>query len=423
METVLGPPSIATGPELLPKRPMLRPGERVLHDRFSIIAPLVAEAPGAYFAAHDHLTQSEAVLRVLLLHTPISVGSLARLRHDIRYAAASPHPYLIRVLESAATDEMLLLATEPRGVSLRRVLAQQRIELRTALTFAVQIAGGLGFAHLHGAAHGRLTPASIAIVAETARLADLGLGQVAAAFADPWPGDLAARPGYLAPEAAHAAFPTPALDIYHFGALLWEMVCGAAPDVNAATQPAPTEIDLPPALVALMRQCLHPRPDQRPPGMPEIALALKTIKRGMEGKRPGDTLARLQERYATAAESTPPISAEVATNRLPATNAPPPALVDGPTLHLTLPTAPQPTVPQAKAPQPTMPQPSAPPAPHVGLTATATLPVIPLPTRPSRWRRALPLKLALAALILVALIAIFAITSGRLLPFSYAAAP
>ncbi|MBA3826665.1 MAG: hypothetical protein H0X24_22540, partial [Ktedonobacterales bacterium] len=72
-------------------------GETVLHGRFIVVAPLVDEAPGAYFSARDTLTNTEAELRVLLLHSPAETGGLVRLRHDLRRTAASPHPYILRV--------------------------------------------------------------------------------------------------------------------------------------------------------------------------------------------------------------------------------------------------------------------------------------------------------------------------------------
>ncbi len=394
MQAPSGPRAHVTQPTPHAAHTPLRPGETVLHGRFALGAPIVDEAPGAYFSAHDTLTNTEVTLRVLLLHGAVETGGLVRLRHDLRRTAASPHPYILRVLDCDVTAQMLLLATEPRGKSLRQVLATRRLTVPQALTYALHIAGALGFIHTHGVAHGRLTPATVDIHGDSARLTDIGLGQIATAFVDPWPGDMASRQSYLPPEERYEAFPTPATDVYHFGALLWEMLAGAPPPLAPAPLPP---LDAPLALAQCIAHCLHPTAAERPHTMSEIIATLKALKRGLDGKGPNDSLIAA-ERRADAAS--------LATMR-----------VEVPTVLMPRQTAPVPTVDLAFAPEsspdprPTAALPSLPPTP------TRRLPRLRL------GQRSLGTKLLLTVGVLGSLIAGFALANGSLRSISHAAPP
>nr|MBA3827189.1 protein kinase [Ktedonobacterales bacterium] len=278
------------------------------------------------------------------------------------------------------------------------VLATRRLSAVEALTYGLHIAAALGFIRTHGVAHGRLTPATVVIRVGTARLADIGLGQIAVAFADPWPGDLAACPSYLPPEAVYEPFPTPAMDVYHFGALLWEMLAGVPPPLAPAPLPI---LAAPPILTQLIARCLHPTADQRPTEMNEVIATLKAIKRVMEGKGAGDSQVLSSVRAATlthAAEEQP-------TLQLPREAVNPP--------H----------------------QPAWDDALGTPWQATATLPQVPphVARRAPHWAQRLRTvrlgqlssgkKLGLTGGILALLIVLFAVTNGTLLNITHAAPP
>jgi serine/threonine protein kinase len=273
----------------------MQTGEVVLHDRFAVIRSGVGESPGAYFVASDTLAGDEVLLRRLQLLESPGAAAVVRMRHDVRRVAASPHPHIVRVLDLDVADDMLLIASDLRGVSLRQVLEQRRLALSEALLFAQHAAAALTFAHAHGVTHGMLTPATVDILGGcSARVSDFGLAQIAYAFAESCPGDLTERPGYMPPEASQIAFPTASHDIYQLGALLWEMCLGFAPAPREPLNHLPEGEEIPEDIAAIITMCLQPDPQERALSITAVMQALRAARHMLEGKPTANVLTRLR---------------------------------------------------------------------------------------------------------------------------------
>lgn len=273
---------------------VLHPGDRVLHERFVVNEPAATDRPGQ-IRAHDLMNGDMVHLRLLRLRSAVSDPQLDQVRQDIRRAAASPHPHIVRISDVGIVEDTLVLATEPQGMSLRTLLTRRRLSPDDALTFARQIGAALVFAHTHSVIHGIVSPATIEIVGDSAaRLADFGLHHVVESLQHPNPADLLERPGYLAPEELHQQPCTRATDMYHFGALLWELVLGAPPPQGNALPDLARHGEVDADLRAIITQCLQPDAADRPATLGQVLPVLRTIQREQQGQQPSGQIARLQ---------------------------------------------------------------------------------------------------------------------------------
>lgn len=164
------------------------------------------------------------------------------------------------------------------GETLGDRLAEGALPLEVSLDLGRQIAGALEAAHQRGIVHRDLKPANIRTTPEGwVKVLDFGLAALV-------PGDDTARtgapsaggtPGYMSPEQCRGERVTTRSDLYSFGAVLYECLTGepaipgeTLPDLIDANRKGEVDlaslpIDLPEALITLLRGCLEPDPDRR----------------------------------------------------------------------------------------------------------------------------------------------------------------
>ena len=178
------------------------------------------------------------------------------------------------------------------GEDLAQRMAHGRVQLDDALQFARQIAEALEAAHERGIVHRDLKPANVKVAPDgTVKVLDFGLavsrdidpGGAAMAnsptFTSPalmtQAGVILGTAAYMAPEQARGKVVDRRADIWAFGCVLYEMLCGAKPfdgdsltDVlSAIVSREPDWTRVPPAVplavVALMKRCLNKDPRHR----------------------------------------------------------------------------------------------------------------------------------------------------------------
>ncbi|MBX3186246.1 MAG: serine/threonine protein kinase [Labilithrix sp.] len=148
-------------------------------------------------------------------------------------AARIGDPGIVRVL-----DVGLTLAERPYyamelvdGTDLATLLADGPLAPRKAVDVAADVARAAAAAHEYGVIHRDLKPRNV-IVDPTgrARVLDFGIAlDTRASDVDPYAGQLAGSPAYMAPEQALGHPVVPQTDIFAIGVMLYEMLTGARP--------------------------------------------------------------------------------------------------------------------------------------------------------------------------------------------------
>lgn len=268
------------------------PGQTIA-GRYHVERFLERGGMGEVYAAFDDVLGERVALKTLLSTKSDNPHAVRRLLSEARLARRVSHPNVCRVHdvgvheESGRVDERLYFLTMEfiEGRRLGQVLRTGPLELDLALNAARQVLGGLNAAHQAGVLHRDLKSDNIMVSggAANARIAitDFGLSQPldADARAVGVSGqELVGSLAYMAPEQIRGAALGPETDVFAFGVVLFEMLCGRLPFVSEGRSakevaerrlserphaPSGLRPELPPRLDQVVLRCLELAPEAR----------------------------------------------------------------------------------------------------------------------------------------------------------------
>ena len=372
-----------------------------LRDRYRIVAPLNRGTLGEVAVAEDEVTGERVAVR--LLPRELSAEAIHRNRRSI-IAASAAHPAFVRVLDfGEAPDGRSFMVMElAEGQGLNELFTEREpLEIQDGVRLALDVGGAIETLHNLGIAHGGLRPRNVRILpAGRVKLMDLEVAGLRAASAlrqlvtDGTPAES------LAPEQIRGEPVSDKTDVYAFGLLVYELLCGAPPfssasrdaTLTAQLSAAPPRMrrrrrGIPSRIPAIIGRALHKQPEARP-FMSNLLNDLDDA-----ASRPVTSWKRVAAIVGGILVLTSMaipfmwdvLAPEHDAGRSPApTLAPLPSPVPPPPVTTSAPTAPEPAVtPNAPGPAatPTAPEPASvtpPPAP-----SPAVAPVLPLPPPPS----------------------------------------
>ena len=220
------------------------------------------------------------------------------------------HPNICTLLDVGEDGSAIFLVMEyVDGATLAQRLEDGPLPVPVALRTAVQIADALDHAHRHGVVHRDLKPGNIMLTRDSVKLLDFGLAKLkerdeqvptdatksALTDADIIVGTVP----YMAPEQIEGHEVDARTDIFSFGVVLYEMLCGRRPfagDSRASLMAAivaaepPTLLSLQPRTPApldrLILRCLAKDPDDRWQTARDLAAELRWIAEAGSGTTP-----------------------------------------------------------------------------------------------------------------------------------------
>lgn len=156
---------------------------------------------------------------------------------------ASGNKQVVSVMDGFMHDQMFVIVSEyADGGSLRDWLRANGGKAPT-IEKAVELMGGVldGLTHLHNLkiVHRDLKPENILLKGEVPCIADFGVSRVieTLSFGDSFGTNAAGSPHYMSPESFERIIPSPQVDVWSAGVILYEMLCGKFP-YQADTVPA-----------------------------------------------------------------------------------------------------------------------------------------------------------------------------------------
>jgi serine/threonine protein kinase len=253
---------------------------------FKITAKLGEGGMGEVYRAEDSKLGREVAIKVLPEAFTADEERLERFEREARVLATLNHPNIAAIYDLAEDGGIRFLVLElAEGEDLAAHLSRGPISVESALPLALQIAEALEAAHKKGVVHRDLKPANVMVSPDGAvKVLDFGLAKVWAKqshdAADPSvsrtltaqmtrAGSLLGTAAYMSPEQARGEEVDGRSDIWSFGAVLWEMLCGrplfggkTASDLLAAVLREEPDFEvLPaathPAIHRLLRRCLE----------------------------------------------------------------------------------------------------------------------------------------------------------------------
>ena len=282
--------------------PCLAPGLRL--GVFEIERFVGAGGIGEVYKARDTRLDRSVAIKVLSPDAATDPRSRARFAFEARAIARLSHPRICALHEMGHQDGVDFLVMEYlEGETLAARLRRGPMPLTHALRTAIEIAEALAAAHAQGIVHRDLKPGNVMLAEGGAKLLDFGLARLRApdgsarlpatgAFSNSQtaPGLLLGTLHYMAPELLEGREADARVDIFAFGAVLYEMFTGnkafegtsqasvmsailtTDPPAVAALQP-PT----PAALDRLIRACLEKDRDDRWASAHDVRVQLEWI--------------------------------------------------------------------------------------------------------------------------------------------------
>jgi tetratricopeptide (TPR) repeat protein len=255
--------------------------------RYEILTELGRGGMGVVYKARDTRLDRDVAIKVLRETSP---EIAARLEDEAKTAATLNHPGIVTVFDFEAGFGGYFIAMEfVPGEALDQLVrsSRQRVSANILLILT-RLADAVAYAHQHRVIHRDLKPANILLTPDfEVKVLDFGI----AARLDLTSGrDLRiyGTPYYMAPEQIRGKRPTPASDVYSFGATAFHLAAGRPPFnegsiVDAHLRQKPPDLldlepQLDPRLADLIHKCLEKEPDARFRTGSELHQALMTLR-------------------------------------------------------------------------------------------------------------------------------------------------
>ena len=264
---------------------------------YEVLGPIGAGGMGEVYRARDTRLGREVALKLLPVDKAQDPAARERIEREARIVASLNHPNILALhdIGSSADGAMFLVTELVDGEPLGR----SRLPLRKCLDVAAQIADGLAAAHAAGITHRDLKPDNVMVTQDgRVKLLDFGialqrpvLSHTSTTASGEVIGVLTGTIGYMAPEQVRAADVDSRADIFSFGALLYELLCGrpAFEGETAADQMTAVLTADPPALPAsvpaavrdIVNRCLEKGRDERFQSARDLGFALRQAAAAM----------------------------------------------------------------------------------------------------------------------------------------------
>jgi len=285
----------------------LSPGTTL--DHYRVLEPLGAGGMGDVYRAEDLRLRRTVALKTLRAGADVEAGT-DRLLAEARAASALNHPHIAVVYEighaTHGGDPLAYIAMEyVEGVTLAEKARARELDLDLVLDIFEQIADALAEAERLGIVHRDLKPANVMIASSgRVKVLDFGVAErrrpPAASPDDPThtsegaglSSGFAGTIGYAAPEQIAGRPVDTRADLFSFGVMLYELVCGERPfrgDTGAQVLEAMLTREMPPfpdphrdarlpALERLVRRLLARDRDDRPATAVDLRATLESIR-------------------------------------------------------------------------------------------------------------------------------------------------
>ncbi len=239
-----------------------------------------------YLGEHVYM-QSKAAVKVL--YGPLTTSDAQSFLQEARTLVSLEHPNIVGIKEFDIKHDIpfLVMNYAPNGTLRQRYTKGQSVPLVTVVSYALQVASALQYAHDRHIVHRDLKPENMLIDNNSnILLSDFGIAVLSFSTHSYVSKGPAGTYFYMAPEQITGKA-LPASDQYALGITVYEWLCGEVPFVGSVTEITAKHIHVPPPplrdrgiaiqpqVEAVIRRALEKDPRQRFASVQEFALALQ----------------------------------------------------------------------------------------------------------------------------------------------------
>src|SRR6266404_7791671 len=291
-------------------QPALVVGQVVGH--YQIVAPLGKGGMGEVYLASDAKLGRKVALKLLPAEFTNHKERLRRFIQEAKAASSLNHPNIITIHEIGQADGAHFIATEfIDGQTLKKRMAQTRMQLPDILDVSIQTAGALEAAHAAGLVHRDIKPDNIMVRPDGyVKVLDFGLAKLTEKSsrsktagsevdtmvnAHTTPGTVLGTVNYMSPEQARGQVLDQRTDVFSLGIVLYEMATGRTPFAAATSidtlvsilerEPSPLAEYTPEAPAEFQRiinKALRKDREERYQTIQDLLIDLKSLKAELE---------------------------------------------------------------------------------------------------------------------------------------------
>jgi serine/threonine-protein kinase len=206
--------------------------------QYRIVEKIGEGGQGTVYRAIDTTLDRPAVVKVLPPDLTDSTSNLVRFEREAKLASSLDHPNICTIFGLHKVDGLHFIAMQYiEGRNVRELVNGRPLDLRKALSIAIQVTNALAAAHAQGIVHRDIKARNVMVTRNgTVKVLDFGLAKLIEAphplSSDPQVTEVGVPYGtstYAAPEQAQGLPVDHRGDVFSTGVLLYEMLAGTWP--------------------------------------------------------------------------------------------------------------------------------------------------------------------------------------------------
>ncbi|MDX1664595.1 MAG: protein kinase [Candidatus Promineifilaceae bacterium] len=271
-----------------------------MNERYRLLERIGSGGMAAVYKAQDLMLRRQVAVK--MLHESLTGDDLflRRFQREAHAAANLAHPNIVTVHDIGQEElphgyRHYIVMEYVEGRTLKKLIRSGLEEsgapltVARALDLAIQIAGGIGYAHRAGLVHCDVKPQNMLVTADDrVKVADFGIARAMSEASRNSASLLWGTPHYFAPEQAAGEPAAPASDVYAIGIILFEMLTGRLPfeadtlpalALKHLQEPPPLVTEFNPAVPVQLEQIVNKLLSKEPAGRYRTAGQLERILR------------------------------------------------------------------------------------------------------------------------------------------------
>src|SRR5881227_1267030 len=268
----------------------------LFHGRYRILRKLGTGGMANVYLAEDQELGRRVAIKILNERHAGDEQFIERFRREAKNAAGLSHPNIVSIYDRGEAEGTYYIAMEYLdGRSLKElIISRGSAPVRTAIEYARQILGAIGFAHRHGIVHRDIKPHNVLIGPEgRLKVTDFGIARSGASQMTEV-GSIIGTAQYLSPEQARGSPVDQTSDLYSVGVVLYEMLTGQVPFTgdtpleiamkhlsSVPEPPSAHRAEIPRDLDLIVLRALAKNPDERYQTADEFDADLARVAEGL----------------------------------------------------------------------------------------------------------------------------------------------
>ncbi len=260
-----------------------------LSDRYEILGKVGSGGMSDVYKAKCHKLNRYVAVKVLKQEFSEDKNFVSKFRAEAQAAAGLSHPNIVNIYDVGEDSGLYYIVMElVEGITLKTYIEKKgRLDVKEAVSIAIQVAQGIQTAHSHHIIHRDIKPQNIIISREgKVKVTDFGIAR--ASSAQTINSNAMGSVHYISPEQARGSYSDERSDIYSLGISLYEMITGYVPfegdtTVAVALQhiqgeiPSPRDVvpNLPISVEKIIYKCTQKKPERRYSKAAELIADLK----------------------------------------------------------------------------------------------------------------------------------------------------